>query len=374
MGVNFDALLDLVATTTKNLPNDIYEMMWDNHAYEFNRVYKENKKSLSAGTSIQRNVILDENGRASYRSLYDTDTPVVDQNQHTIDVPWTLLGTNYSWDVVEILNQKDSKEGFIDLIESRRNERMWGLSNLIENKGWLAPSSATDKKNPYGVPYYLNMLDDGSTTGGFVGKTIRFTGGTTGTICAGIDASVEPKWRNFADVYTKIDNSLLRKMRSAVRRTRFKPSPLATTKGTDAGGKVGQTIRLYANDSVCTEMEDLADKRDDNNTPDDLAGKMLHNYEGAVYFNKMPLVYIDQLDGLTVTGGSGTSNIPDPIYCIDWSKIQPVVREGYWMVESKPMYNGNQHTVLTVYVDGSHNNLCVNRRTAGFVIHKALTA
>jgi len=29
-----------------------------------------------------------------------------------------------------------------------------------------------------------------------------------------------------------------------------------------------------------------------------------------------------------------------------------------------------QHTAYTVFLDGAHNNLCLNRRTAGFVMHK----
>jgi hypothetical protein len=31
--------------------------------------------------------------------------------------------------------------------------------------------------------------------------------------------------------------------------------------------------------------------------PKDLAGKMLHSYDGTVFFNKMPFVYIPHLDG-----------------------------------------------------------------------------
>jgi hypothetical protein len=82
-----------------------------------------------------------------------------------------------------------------------------------------------------------------------------------------------------------------------------------------------------------TELEDLADKRDDNNTPNDLAGKMLHSFDGTVMFNRMPLVYIPQLDGVTVTDSTTASFSPDPIYCVDWTKLQPTVRDGYWMEE-----------------------------------------
>lgn len=371
MGVDATALADLLATTLKDLPKGQFEIMWDSQNYEFCRIYQEERRQIDGGTSIQRNVILDRHGRARYRRLYDTDQPTVDQSQHLINVPWTQIGTDYSWDVVEILRNKNSTKGFINLLESRRAERMWDLAELIEQRGWLTPTNSTDTLYPYGIPYYLNFLDDGATTGGFNAKTVRFQNATTGTIVAGIDGSAEPKWRNYADVYTKIDNTLLRRLRSAVRRTRFRPAPMAIKPGDD---KVGSPIKLYANDDVTTELEDLADKRDDNNAPADLAGKMLHSFDGVVYFNRMPVVYIPQLDGLTVTGGSATVNTPDPIYCVDWTKLQPIVQDGYWMEESKPMVDRGQHTTFTVFLDGSHNNLCINRRTAGFVLHKAIVA
>lgn len=371
MGVDASALADLLATTLKDLPKGQFEVMWDSQQYEFCQIYQEHKRAIDGGTSIQRNVILDRHGRARYRRLYDTDQPTVDQSQFTINVPWTQIGTDYSWDVLELMRNKNSAKGFINLLESRRVERMWDLAELIEQRGWQTPTSATDTLYPFGIPYYINFLNDGVSAGGFAGKTVRYQNGTTGTIVAGIDGAAEPKWNNYADTYARVDNSLLRKLRSAVRRTRFKPAPFVKSPGTD---KVGSPIKLYAADDVVTELEDLGDKRDDDSQPKDLAGKMLHNEAGCVYFNRMPVVYIPQLDGFTVAGGSGTSNTPNPIFCVDWSKIQPVVQEGYWMEETKPMVDRGQHTTFTVYLDGSHNNLCVNRRTAGFVIHNALVA
>jgi hypothetical protein len=369
MGVDASQLADLLATTLRDLPKGQFEVMWDSQHYEFCQIYEESRREVDGGTSIQRNAILDRHGRARYRRLYDTDQPTVDQSQFVINVPWTQIGTDYSWDVVEILRNKNSSKGFINLLESRRVERMWDLAELIEERGWMTPTSSTDTLYPYGVPYYINFLANGATVGGFNATTIRYQNGTTGTVCAGIDASAEPKWANYADVYNRIDNALLRKLRSAVRRTRFKPAPFVKTPGDDA---VGKKIKLYAADDVVTELEDLADKRDDDNEPEDLAGKMLHNFEGCVYFNKMPVVYIPQLDGFTVTAGGGEAFTPNPIYCIDWSKFQPIVQEGYWMEESKPMVDRGQHTTFTVFLDGSHNNLVTNRRTAGFVLHNVI--
>lgn len=369
MGVDNTKLADLISTTLKDLPKGQFEVMWDSQNYEFCRIYQNHRRRIDGGTSIQRNVVLDRTGNAKYRRLFDTDQPSVENIQHEIDVPWTQIGTDYSWDVLELLRNRNSAKGFISLIESRRTERMWDLAELIEERGWLTPTSASDRLYPYGIPYYINYLDDGATTGGFHGKTIRYQGGTTGTICAGIDAGTESKWRNYADVYTNVDNGLLRKLRSAVRRTRFRPAPFVPQPGND---QVGSPIKLYANDDIVGELEDLGDKRDDNNEPKELAGKLLHSFEGTVYFNRMPVCYIPQLDGVTVVDGGDNAFSPDPIYCVDWTKLQPVVQDGYWMEESDPMVDRSQHTTFTVFLDGSHNNLCINRRTAGFVLHKAI--
>lgn len=368
MAVDNAALADLIATTLRDLPKDQFEIMWDSQHYELCQIYQEHRRKVDGGTSIQKNVILDRFGRAKYRRLYDTDQPTVDQSQFQVNVPWTQLSTDYSWDVLEIMRNKNSAKGFIDLLESRRAERMWDLAELMEQRGWTTPTSSTDTLYPYGIPYYVNFLDNGVTQGGFAGKTIRYQNGTTGTVCAGIDAASEPKWQNYADVYQRVDNSLLRKLRSAVRRTRFKPAPFAIKPGND---KVGAPIKLYAADDVTSQIEDLADKRDDASAPQDLAGKMLHDYDGCTHFNKMPFVYVPQLDGFTVQGSS-TTQTPNPIFCVDWTKLQPVVQDGYWMEEGKPMVDRGQHTTFTVFLDGSHNNLCLNRRTCGFVLHTVI--
>jgi hypothetical protein len=360
-GIDNDALLDLVATTLKDLPKGQFEVMWTHQNYEFAQIYNEQRRQIDGGTSIQRNVVFDHTGNARYRRLFDTDQPSVDNIQHQIDVPWTQVGTHYSWDVLEIRRNKNSAKGYINLLETRRMDGLWALADLIEDRGWKTPLNATDKLNPYGIPYYLNMLDAGSTVGGFNGKTVRYQDGSAGTIVAGIDGATEAKWRNYADVYVKIDNALLRKMRKAFLLTRFKAPPGVNSPGQDAPGS---SVKIYCNADASVEFMDLADKRDDNNTPKDLAGKVLVDVEGATFFNRRPIVYVPPLDGVDF----------DPIYCVDWSKIQPIVQDGYWMVESKPMMDRGQHTTITVFVDGSHQNLCINRKTAGFVMHKAIPA
>lgn len=370
MGVQPEDLTDLIRTTLADLPKGQFEVMWDSQNFAFARIYNQTRRQIDGGTSIKRNVMLDRKGRARYRPLYHTAQPTVDAVQTQIDVPWAVFTTDYSWDVLEVLRNKGSSKGFINLIESRRTERLWDLAELFEERGWMTPDSRTDTLHPYGVPYYLNFLDNGSSVGGFHGKTIRFGDGSTDTVVAGIDGALEPKWRNYADAYTTIDVDLLKRLRQAIRRTRMNPPPRVPTPGNDA---VGQ-MEVYASDAIVNELENLADSRDDNNTPKDLMGRVMHSFDGSVFINRLPLIYVPQLNNVTVADGGGSQFAPEPIYAVDWSKMQAIVQDGYWMIESAPKTDRGQPSTITVFVDGSHQNLCINRRTVGFVLHKEIPA
>jgi hypothetical protein len=231
---------------------------------------------------------------------------------------------------------------------------LWALADLIEDRFWKTPTSATDDLYPYGVPYYLNMLDAAVTTAGFSGQTIRYQDGTTGTSCAGIDASTEAKWRNYADVYTAINNDFLKRCRKAWVYTGFK-APLFVT---DPANSRNAMKRFYTGFDEVVELQDLADAKDDMHKGKELLGNI--KMDGVlVYINSIPVVPIAELTGVTY----------DPIYYVDFSKFIPYVQSGYWMEETEAMNDRAQHTVFTVFLDGSHNNLCTSRRKAGFVLH-----
>lgn len=361
MAIDIAQLSDLLVTTLRDLPRDDFEVAWDSQDFEASRIYSQKSRKIDGGTSVKRNIIFDEQGTAQYRRYYDTDAPAVDQVHFEIDEGWTQLSTNYSWDVLELMHQRNSAKGYIDLIRTRRVERLWGFAELLERQMWRTPANSTDTLVPKGVPYFLNFSNNAVTTSGFQGQTIRFQDGSTGTVASGIDAAVEAKWRNYSDVYTLIDNDFLRRLRRAFLVTNFRPpvfipnAPGMNTPGPSKG--------LYTNQDNMVELQDLGDKRDDNTAPKDLANKALSvDISGVVFFNRVPMRYIPQLDS-----DQGTSFAP--IYYVDWSKLQPIVHDGYWMVESKPMTSREQHTTLTVFTDAAHLNLCLNRRTAGFVLH-----
>jgi len=268
---------------------------------------------------------------------------------------------------LEILRNRNSAKGFIRLLETRRIDGLWSLADLIEEKFWKTPTSSSDDLYPYGVPYYLNMLDADSTTAGFNGQTIRYQNGTTGTSCAGIDAAVETKWKNYAAAYTKVDNALLKTFRKAFLLTKFKAPQFIN----DPQNKRNAAKRIYCDADTAVALQELADLRDDFHRGNDVLGNIKMGDDSVVRINRLPVIYINQLDGVT---DPVTSDATAPLYCIDFSKFIPVVQDGYWMEEGEPMTDRLQHTTFTVFLDGAHNNLCLNRRTAGFVIHKPITS
>ena len=358
MGVAMEDHLDLLRTTLRDLPRDRFEVMWTYQRYEFNRIFNEKKLTIDGGTSVKRNVVLDHTGQARFRQMFDIDSVNVAHVHQEIDVPWTSLSTQYAWDEVELLAQKNSAKGYISLIKTRVNDALWAWADLIEEAGFQAPTDASDKLYPYGIPYYLNKLDSGASDG-FNGQTIIYRDASTGTVCAGLDAAVHTKWKNYAATYTVIDNTVLKKFRKAFRVTRFFPPRFISNPGQDA--EVDRIVYAPGDeyDAIC----DLLDKRDDRNTPVDLMGgvKVRINENGVPFVNGHPIVYIPYLD----------NDSDKPIYAVDWSKLRTVVQDGYWMKEKTPMQSPTQHTVYVVYVDGRCCILCLNRRTAGFVLHLA---
>ena len=88
MGVKNSDLVDLIASTLPDLPEQYFEVTWDNQDYEFCRIYQTERMEVDGGTDIQRKVMFDEierttglrpSGKAkrfpkfSEKSLFSTD-------------------------------------------------------------------------------------------------------------------------------------------------------------------------------------------------------------------------------------------------------------------------------------------------------------
>jgi len=362
MAIQIGDYSDLIATTLNDMPDkEQFEITWDDNRYEAARIYQEERIVVDGGPAIERRVVFDDNGTANYRYMADTDTPSITQGVHEILVPWCLINGSYSYDEFAIINQKNSAKGFISLLKVERTRGLWSLASLMEQRLWLTPTSATDRKYPMGIPYYLNVKNaagDVNDTEGFVGATIDYQDGSTGTACAGIDASVETMWRNYALLYTGVNNALLKSFRLAFMYTNFK-APLFVNDPNQKQSEKGK--RVYTSPETVADLMDLADQRDDMHSSKEVLGNLRVDDGGLVTLNRLPVVPINSLTGVAYS----------PIYCVDLNILQPVVHDGYWMKETPPLRTFGKHTMYSVYIDGAHQNLLLNRRSFGFVCHKA---
>lgn len=362
MGYRPEDIADLLATTLADLPDQQMEYALDHNEYFWTQLFQEKNIKIDGGTSIQRKVSFDTSGNASYRNMFDTDEPKFGDSIKTIDVHWSLLGTNASWDEFEILQQKNSTKGYINLVQTRRDKAIIDLADLIEETLIAVPESATDKKTPFTLPYYLRMFNSSNainTTAGFNGTYVRYGNASTGTIIAGIDAAEETKWRSYCAPYTAINNAFLKAYRKAVIKTKFRvPVVLDTPLMKERASKM---MCIAGTDTVLDLME-LVDKKDDNHvsTSKEVMGGMIAANGDLVRINRVPVIPLDTLDSASYT----------PIYTFDLAYFIPVVHDGYWMKTTPPMVDRRQHTTFTSFTDGAHNILVENIRKAGFVMHK----
>ncbi len=362
MGYRPEDIADLLATTLADLPDQELEYALDHQEYFWTALFQEKNIQIDGGTSIQRKVSFDTSGNARYRTMFDTDEPKFGDSIQTIDVHWALVGTNASWDEFEIVQQKNSRKGYVNLVQTRKDKSVIDLADLIEETMIAAPASATDKTTPFTLPYYLRVLNSAgtiNTTAGFNGTTVSYTGGTTGTIIAGIDAATEEKWRNYCAPYTAINNAFLTAYRRGCIKTRFRvPIILDTPLMKERARKM---MAVAGTDTVL-EIMSLVDRKDDHHvsTKKEALGGLLVVDGDLARINRVPIVPLDTLDSASY----------DPIYTFDLAWFKPVVHDGYWMNRKPPMVDRRQHTTYTSFVDGAHNVLVENVRKCGHVLHK----
>jgi len=362
MGYRPEDIADLLATTMADLPKQELEYALDHNEYFWTSLFQENNMSIDGGTSIQRKVSFDTSGNARYRSMFDTDEPKFGDSIHTIDVHWALVGTNCSWDEFEILQQKNSEKGYVNLVQTRKDKSVIDLADLIESTMISVPASATDKTVPFTLPYYLRILNsagDVNSSAGFNGTTVTYGGGSTGVIIAGIDAGLESKWRNYAAPYTAINNAFLKAYRKACIKTKFRPPIILDT---PLMKERASQMKCVAGTDTVLDLMELVDKKDDNHvsTSKETLGGMLVANGDLVRINRVPVIPLDTLDSASYT----------PIYTFDLAYFKPVVHDGYWMKTTPPMVDRRQHTTFTSFTDGAHNILVESMQKCGHVLHK----
>lgn len=364
-GIPNSQLTGLLATTLANLPMDAsdFETALDLQNYPVCDVwFRTEKMQLDGGTQFERRIQLDNTGNAKHVRLYEKRAISVADNLKTLSAPWCQADTYWATDRREVLRNTGSREQIIDLVKVRRIDAMVALANLLELDGFQAPQNAADDITPLGLPYWINHVTKGSTSGGsFGGTTAYFQDGSSSTTVGGIDKALNAKWANWAATYSRFDNGLIKIMRKTYRRMKFRPPTLVGDLSAKRTALRNNSFRIYMNQDSVDAYEDLL-----NRSNQDLRYDMAY-YDGSPLFQNTPIIPTPALD----SDQNSLVGATNPIYFINHNKFFPVVQRGEYLRENEPMNDVEQHNVFVVWVDNSYQFVCTNCREGGAVIHQA---
>jgi len=304
---------------------------------------KKDKIIFKGGTGIQKNLKVKSGNTAQNVGLYQVDDVNIISLMKQMNIPWRHTRNHWGYDSVEVaMNSGDPSLEIIDMVESRRYDCMLGLTSKLETNGWSSPA-ADSENDPMGLPYWI--VKNAST---------GFNGGVPSghTLVGGINPTTYPNWKNYTGTYANVSKGdVIKTLRTAYRQIGFK-SPVDIKDYVEGRG---QRYQLYMNEATLSEFETLAEQQNDN-LGNDLASK-----DDQVVFKKHPCVWIPILDADT----------QNPIYMVDHSTFYPVVLEGQYLRETKPICMGaKQHTAYVIWIDITYNFICINRR-ANAVVYKA---
>lgn len=311
------------------------------------RLLKQDSIQFDSGIGIQRNILIKEDGTARMVGLWESDVVNVPDLLTTMEVPWRQTTFNWTWERRELLKNRGPAR-ILDQVKLRRAAAMISAAKLMETQFWAKPSSSSDKTSVFGVPYWITK---NATEGFNGGNATGFSGGPGGI---DRDAAGNEQWKNYTfdyNTFTKAD--LLKKLRQAHRKCTW----LAPVDIQDYRKGSGQQFRIYTNDAVVVELEDIGEGQNENLgrdlAPYSAGGHIRYNADGALVFRGHPIVWVPQLD----------SDSDNPLYMLDLSCFYPVILTGDNLRESEPDRAPNQHNVWVIHVDLSWNVLADNPRT-----------
>lgn len=332
---------DLVAGTLYDLGRLKFQQIAQNlQNYEiFTHWFKKERMSFDGGIGIQRTLMNRfDSTAAKHVGLTESDNVNISDLIDQLQVPWRHVQTSWGFFHQETLINK-GKSLIFNIIKPRREGAMLALVEELENKCWAAPS-ASDKKNPYGIPYWIVR-----------NSSLGFNGGAPSghSTVGGVSLTDSPTFKNYTGTYgltngvSKAD--LIKKMRTAFRKTRFK-TPLSSNSDYTSNS---ERYRIYVNETTLANFEDIGESQNEN------LGRDLANPDyagGSLTIRRWPIVWVPKLD-------EDTTN---PVYGIDHDTFNVVCLEGDYLRESENKAP-HQHNSYQYFVDMTYNFVCVNRRS-----------
>ena len=246
---------------------------------------------------------------------------------------WVHASADYSMEYRTdvLMNRGEAK--ISDIIKIKRVAALLNLVELLDDKGWSAPTSSTDNLNPRGIPYWIVT----NSERGFNGSAHANIGGAT---VGGIDTDIVTNFKNWTDTYKDVTYSdAIRSMRLAFMRIKFRsPENIAEYRGNDK-------FRIWVNDETKLNFDDILTGQNDNLKAD------VATFDGQSVFKRIPIGHVPQLD-------SDTTN---PIFMLNHGTFFFAVLTGDFFRQTHEKAP-HQPNVTTHSIWLTFNGVCVDRR------------
>ncbi len=368
-------LYDLLKITTEHYPNEHkLTVLHERHDWPvMNEWFKNHREQVVSGTNVTETIMLDADGNAKFVEPYETDEATVPNTMATLSMPMKLAQVAWLTEKTELLrNRAPSK--MIDLVEKKRTEADFSIANLLERRGFRGPNSTTDRKNPYGLPYYLVPITAAQVTAatyGHQGANPNFgtylggsahSSNSAATTCLGIasDEAAYALWRNYNDfwshdttasILTDFDQDDVVKIARMYRRLRFR-GPVNAKQFSD-GSKAN--FAGYTDEPMIETMEKLAQRNNES------LGADLGKFMGNVVCRGVPIMWAEEMDDWVNTGGTASHTLA----FVNHDYFVPYCMEGDYFAESGPFRDDDRHRVAKYFIDLQFNFWCSNRRLCG---------
>ena len=343
MSLTADQSNDLVLSAQRNLGKFLWtDLTGDLQSYTaLPNIFQKKKVMVRSGTHVQWNIMKDDSGAARNSGLYDLDQVNVVDVMIQAHEGWAMITTNWTMEHIEMaMNAKPSM--IFDIAKERKAASMISLAKKLESQWWGKPDGPNDKNKMLGIFYWLNWVDVAGNGGFNSGDPVGFPSG------AGHILSTElARWQNWCATYKEVTrDDLISKMREASVKTLFEP-PIPV-----ADYKTGSSKGVYTNYRVLSPFERSLEQQNDS-LGNDLASK-----DGKVMFRGTPVQYVPYLEQNDTT---------DPVIGVDWSSIQPVFLDGWFMKEHPSKISPLQRNVSVVHQDSTMQYIMRDRRTSWYL-------
>lgn len=310
------------------------------------------RETVRGGDLITERIDLSPDGAADWLSPMEEVDYSVDDRVFTLTSPWSIL--HKSWAVGDeetSVNRDDPNFAakLYDIVTTRRWPAVKALARSIEDGVWGAGFDAGGTRFLRGVPYSILKADNGATTDGFKGRTIRYANGTTGTVWFGLDRAQHALAQNYVCVYQDMSNyeDVSRKLQRMMLELHFRP-PIG---GDGMVRPYSEDYRAFTGKTVLVELTAAA------RAGGDAFGFALDGSH-QLSFGRMTFSDVVPLE----------SDPHRPIYIINRSRWKFFVRDGWWMREYSSR-DSRRPTVLLNSIYCSIQMMPDNPRHAGAVMH-----